>query len=239
MAQLGNDQMSGEPGTANGSTPDNSDYCAPFLDALPVSGAAISTVGDLARVPETLCASDVQAARLDELQFDLGEGPCWQVKATKLPVLEPDVRTHPNRAWPLFSDALQKLPVRAMFAFPLMIGPMNVGVVDLYSLSPGSLDRKLEEDAARLAQTASRQVLREMVSRMADEFERESPVQREFSRRTVYQATGMVVAQLQISAEDAALVLRAHAFAAGRSVRDVAEDVLAWRLDFSAGGENV
>jgi hypothetical protein len=230
--------MPGEVETVDESMPEHRDYCAPFLSALPVSGAAISTVGELARVPETLCASDAQAARLDELQFDLGEGPCWQAKATKLPVLEPDVRTHPNNAWPLFFDALQKLPVRAMFAFPLMIGPMSVGVVDLYSSSPGSLGPRLEKEAGRLAQEASRRVLSEMVSRMTDEFEGQTALEKEFSRRTIYQATGMVIAQLQISADDAALVLRAHAFAAGRPVRDVAEDVLAWRLDFSASGDN-
>jgi hypothetical protein len=119
-----------------------------------------------------------------------------------------------------------------------MIGPMSVGVVDLYSSSPGSLGPRLEKEAGRLAQEASRRVLSEMVSRMTDEFEGQTALEKEFSRRTIYQATGMVIAQLQISADDAALVLRAHAFAAGRPVRDVAEDVLAWRLDFSASGDN-
>lgn len=38
------------------------------------------------------------------------------------------------------------------------------------------------------------------------------------SRATVHQATGMVIAQLGVSAEDALAVLRAHAFAGDRSL---------------------
>ena len=42
----------------------------------PVTGSAVSTVGGFLG-SETVAASDEYAARLDELQFDLGEGPCW------------------------------------------------------------------------------------------------------------------------------------------------------------------
>jgi hypothetical protein len=37
------------------------------------------------------------------------------------------------------------------------------------------------------------------------------------SRREIHQATGMVLAQLNIAVDDAALLLRAHAFASGRT----------------------
>jgi hypothetical protein len=205
------------------------------LATLPVTGAAISTLGSLAIAPETLCASDAQAAQLDELQFDLGEGPCWQAKKSLRPVLEPDVRAGANTSWPAFSSAIQETPVRAMFAFPLMIGPLVIGIVDLYSLAPGSLGSVHENEAERLARVASRQVLRAIVGSLSSEpDEAESRSEHEFSRRRIHQATGMVIARLQLSAEAAALVLRAHAFSVGRPVREIAEDVLAWRLDFSA-----
>ena len=53
-----------------------SGFCRPFVDFLPITGASVSTVGNFLG-SETLSASDDVAARLDELQFDLGEGPCW------------------------------------------------------------------------------------------------------------------------------------------------------------------
>ncbi|WP_375372628.1 ANTAR domain-containing protein [Clavibacter capsici] len=49
----------------------------------------------------------------------------------------------------------------------------------------------------------------------------------------MHQATGMVIAQMGLSAADALLVLRGHAFATNRSVRDVANDVVERRLDFT------
>jgi hypothetical protein len=52
------------------------------------------------------------------------------------------------------------------------------------------------------------------------------------SRSVVYQATGMVSVQLQVSPEDALAMLRAHAFAHGTTLNEIAEHVVARRLDF-------
>lgn len=207
-------------------------YCAPFLSLIPVTGAAISTIGTLV-APETVCASDSAAARLDEVQFDLGEGPCWEALATGRPVLERDIRNSDRGVWPAFVEAVRDLPVRGMYAFPLTIGRMNVGVIDLYSTNVSDLAAGHQRDAEALADIAARQILRELVMRSGDENEDDRGG--EFSRRTIHQATGMVLAQLNVSAEDAALILRAHAYASGRPLRDVADDVLARRLDFATG----
>jgi AmiR/NasT family two-component response regulator len=50
------------------------------------------------------------------------------------------------------------------------------------------------------------------------------------SRAEVSQATGMLMAQLDIDAAAALARLRAHAYASGRSATDVARDILAYRL---------
>ena len=207
-------------------------YCAPFLSVMPVTGAAISTIGELA-APETLCATDAAAARLDEVQFDLGEGPCWEALATGRPVFERDVRTSTRGAWPAFIEAVRDLPVRGMFAFPLTIGRLNVGIIDLYSEQPTDLLDRHQRDAEALASIAARQILRELVMRSGDE-EEDDPAG-EFSRRSIHQATGMVLAQLNVTADDAGLILRAHAYASDRSLQEVADDVLARRLDFASG----
>ncbi|WIB11698.1 ANTAR domain-containing protein [Curtobacterium sp. MCPF17_052] len=52
------------------------------------------------------------------------------------------------------------------------------------------------------------------------------------SGRHVHQATGMVVAQLDLTAEDALLVLRARAFADGLPLHAVAQGVIERRIDF-------
>jgi hypothetical protein len=53
------------------------------------------------------------------------------------------------------------------------------------------------------------------------------------NRAEIHQATGMVVAQLGVSAADALARLRAHAFAEQRLLGDVARDVVARRLCFT------
>ena len=63
-----------------------SSLCQPFLNVLPVTGASISMLKSPFRT-EVVCASDALAARLDELQIDLGEGPCWDAVSTLQPVL--------------------------------------------------------------------------------------------------------------------------------------------------------
>src|SRR4051812_5606330 len=96
-------------------------FARPFVDVLPVSGAAVSTVGDVLG-SETLSATDDLAARLDELQFDLSEGPCWDAIHGRLPVLEPVMGARPN--WPAFTAAASEFGVTSIFAFPLLVGTL-------------------------------------------------------------------------------------------------------------------
>src|SRR3954463_7030993 len=50
------------------------DFASSLVDALPISGASVATVGGMIG-SETVSASDGLAAHLDELQFDFTEGP--------------------------------------------------------------------------------------------------------------------------------------------------------------------
>jgi hypothetical protein len=52
------------------------------------------------------------------------------------------------------------------------------------------------------------------------------------SRARVNQATGMVMAQLRVSPDDALAVLRAHAYAHGRALSEVSDDIIGGGLDF-------
>jgi hypothetical protein len=203
------------------------EFSAPFLRVFPVAGAAVSTVGDFMG-SETLSASDEQAARLDELQFDLGEGPCWTALRSARPVLEPDLR-HPQNHWPAFTAAARDFDVRSMFAFPVLVGSLRIGAIDLYSRQPIELDRDQVRQAGAMADVIGRHVLRRAVAGIGVDDEPTTP----YSRRLAHQATGVVLAQLDISADDARLVLHGHAFSTGRPVMEVAQDVIDGRLKFS------
>lgn len=217
----------------------NTSLCAPFLDVLPVDGAGISTLGHPFG-SETVCASNQLVAHLDEVQMDLGEGPCWRAQATRRPVLTPDIRDGSRDAWPVFAEAIQDDNVAALYAFPLIIGPLCIGAIDLYSVTAGRLSDTQVADATELAGIVARQVLRctlsDRESKVRDEA---SDAAIEYSRRVVHQATGMVLAQLNVPAADALLIIRGHAFADGRTVRHIATEIVERKLDLAHGHAGV
>ncbi len=202
--------------------------CAPFLTITPATGASISYLGT-ATAQATICASDDTAARLDELQFDLGEGPCWEAMRSGAPALHSDIQNRADPGWPEFARAIHGEPVGAMFAFPLVVSSLEIGAVDLYTTAPGSLSSYEIADAATLASLAAWQVLRRVLTGHEDSGIEGSP----YSRREIHQATGMVIAQLDVTAEDALLLLRAHAFSRSLSVREIAAEIVERRLSFS------
>ena len=53
------------------------------------------------------------------------------------------------------------------------------------------------------------------------------------SGRWFHQATGMVVAQLRLTPEDALVLIRAHAYAHDQSLDEVAQQILSQHLDFT------
>jgi ANTAR domain/GAF domain len=199
-----------------------------LIEAIPVTGASVSTLGPMLGT-ETLSSTDQQVARLDELQFDLGEGPCWEALATGGPVFEPALQLRPAHLWPAFLAAVRRESVGAMYAFPLGLGPLHFGAIDLYDVRPRELSDRHAEQAAALAEIISRRVLRSALERAADAGQDD---RNPFSRRAVQQATGYVIAQLGVTAQDAELLLQGRAFVEGRSVREVAEDVLTRRSGF-------
>lgn len=209
------------------------DLCVPFLDMLPVTGVAISTVGNPFG-SETICASDAAAARLDEIQLDLGEGPCWEAIRTGSPVLVQDVQGAASRRWPVALQGLQAAGLGAVFAFPMRFGALDIGAVDLYTDVPGALLAEHQARAVALTAAVSRRVLRQALERAESDADgRPVTDAGRYSRREVHQASGMLAAQTDADVDDSLLILRGHAYAAGRSVRDLAADVVARVVDFT------
>jgi hypothetical protein len=118
--------------------------------------------------------------------------------------------------------------VRSLYAFPLFIGTVSIGSIAIYSVAVRDLSGADLTGMSRLAAIVSGTLLRRALDRLeADDDWPGGP----YSRRTVHQATGMVAARNGIDVEDALLLLRGHAYAADRPVRDVAADVIARTLD--------
>lgn len=206
------------------------DLCAPFVELLPVSGASISVFRDGGN-PSTVCSSDAVAARLDAMQFALGEGPRWEVARTGQPAISADVTHDPHPEWPIFGAKIASLGVGALFAFPIMTGAVMMGVVDLYRRTPGILDPTATSAARSLARRVATPAVLEAL-RSAELHPSTERTRAPALRREVHQAVGMVFVQLEVTTSEALALLRAHAFATDRTLEDVARDVVDRRIDF-------
>ena len=202
-----------------------------FVSRLPVDGASISAVSATGSTA-IVSSSDDLAARLEQLQFDLGEGPRFRALRLARPVLISDVQTADRSEWPMFAHAITQTRARAVFSFPMRLGAAVVGVADLYRLTPGMLSDVDIMVGAMVARAVAERALALAAKDAVSEAEETAQVFPGI-RRHVHQAVGMVAVQLDTTATDALARLRAHAFAANRSLDDVARDVVARVLDFT------
>lgn len=207
--------------------------CRACVDGLDVDGAAISVLTtSVAR--ETLYASDATAELLEDLQFTLNEGACLQAAASRSPVLVPDLHDSIEVArWPIFGAAvMEQSAVRALFALPLQWGAVNLGVLDLYRMAPGGLSGEQWRDALSAADAAALMLLGVRTDPAGDGAVGwlDGSVG---TRAEIHQATGMVLVQLGVGADEALARLRGHAFVEQRLLIDVARDVVARRLTFT------
>lgn len=206
--------------------------CELCVDMLGLSGAGISLVTAEGN-HGVVCATDPVAQEIERLQLTLGEGPCVDAAGAQSPVLVPDLARPEGidvGRWPVFLPAAQGAGAAAIFAFPLLVGAVSVGVLDMYRATPGELTRDELPAALMAADAAALAVLdREVADGGAPGVDDGTS----FYNPLLHQATGMVMVQLGVSSPDAFLALRARAFAAGRPLSAVAADVVARRLRLS------
>ena len=200
-------------------------------DAMDVTGVGLSLMTG-AGPSAVLAASDGSARVIEELQFSLGEGPCIDSVKTGRPVLHGDLAQTALQLWPGFTAGALDAGVAAVFAFPLQVGAITLGALDLSRDTVGPLEDVDVREAMALAAAATALLLHlQMMSEPGDVHAdlADSLV----DRAVVHQASGMVAVQMETDLADALTVLRARAFASGRPIVDVAHDVVARNLRFS------
>jgi hypothetical protein len=183
-----------------------------------------------------VCTTDDVSARIEDLQYTLGEGPCIDAHRGHVPVAEPDL-THPAEVrWPQFARGAVAAGARAVFGFPLSVDDVHVGALNLYRDVAGPLTVDQHADAVIVSQVAARAVLGMQADASSGALGDALGAGGNF-RFVVHQAAGMVAVQLGIPVGDALARLRAHAFAGDRPLTDIAEDVVArtLRLDGDTG----
>ena len=206
--------------------------CRLCVDMLGVTGAGISMLTTSGR-REVVCVTDEVAARIEGLQQEHDEGPSVDAVRGGLPVLVADLLARDDLAierWPEFTSGVRAAGVRAVFAFPLQLGGLSLGALDLYRDAPGSLLDDGLPNAIMASDAAALSVLNEGQGRR-DQHADDDHV-RPVWQMQVHQAAGMVKVQLGITIEEAMLALRARAFSTSRPLAEVATEVVERRLRF-------
>ncbi len=214
--------------------------CRACVEVLDVDGAAVSLI-DHGETRGTFGSSGALSKQIDEFQFTFGEGPCLDAVRRGVPVLVEDLTDLREVRWPAFTGKMLENGIRAVFALPVHVASVPVAALDLFRLNPGPLSSHALRAGLWAADLAAVPVLDLMTAAKAwndassddDGF----PGLGSSDRVEVYQATGMLIVQLNVEPAEALVRLRAYAFAHGATASEVAWAIVERRLWFDDDGE--
>ncbi|MFN2563242.1 MAG: GAF and ANTAR domain-containing protein [Jatrophihabitans sp.] len=170
--------------------------------------------------PITLAATTELARRVDELEYDSGEGPCLDAidddDITAVADLERDPR------WPKFSaKAIEETPIRSMFGVRVFLGGDDRGALNFYAPEPGAFTDLDLGIGAMLSAMASLALQNAVAQRKTDNLK----VALESSRQ-IGTAIGILMSSRLITADRAFDELRTVSQHTHRKIRDVAAEVM-------------
>jgi GAF domain len=204
--------------------------CFASASVVRLVGAGVVLVSG-GRTLGNVCASNALAEAIEEVQYTLGEGPCMDAFSSKTPVLAPDLASPELNRWSGFCEGALGLGVRAAFGFPLLVGRICIGALNLYHDRVGELTDDQYADAVTVAHVVARRVLgwqsEADKGTLAWQLE-----QVPAHRAVIHQASGMISVQAAVAVDDGLDLLRAHAFSEGRALSQVAKEVVVGTLRF-------
>ena len=127
-----------------------------IVDVLPISAAGVTVIAPGVN-PRYVAASDGSAMRFEQLQTELGQGPCIAAYETGEAVAVPDLRD--DDRFPDFAPRALEQGLGAVFTFPLRRDDNQLGALDLYRSVPGMLAPDVMVAAQTLADVAAAYLL--------------------------------------------------------------------------------
>jgi hypothetical protein len=202
--------------------------CRALATHLGLDGAAVNLMtrpGD----DWVVASADERSMRIGELPFTLGEGPSLEALAHGRPVIVTDLSVTSTTQWAGYASSALELGVGAVFAIPLHVGAVQLGVLEAYAYGPRALE---DEELAMLlsfAQVGTEMLLDGQVEMSDGTFDGRLTVALDH-RAEVHQAQGMLMVDLGIGLAEALVRMRAHAFSRDLALIDVARAIIAGRV---------
>jgi hypothetical protein len=200
--------------------------CVGAVRVLGAGGGAL-TVSTAEPERLTLHATDTVAAQLQKLEEVLGEGPSWDAYTSGSPVLADLSEQSCIRRWPVFTSAVRRggIDLVSVLAVPMRPVRQPIGVFALHDLP-----RMPVEELTGSAQYLADAIAVALVDNAGPLDTTARDTWAAWAR--IHQAIGMVIAQLTFSSDDAAALLRAHAYASDTTLAEIAGQVVQRRLAF-------
>jgi GAF domain-containing protein/ANTAR domain-containing protein len=198
--------------------------CRAATASLDIRGAVVHVMTGTG-AGAVVAGSDETVQRVAELAFSAGEGPCLDAFGQSRPVLVADLLGEGQHRWPGYVTAMREEEIRASFSFPLHIGAVRLGVLDLYGERAGALVPEQLSLALVFAELATERLLGPAPDRTSGSLEGRLLGAME-RRAEIHQAQGMVMVDLAVDLAAALALMRAHAFSRGQPLIEVAHEIL-------------
>ncbi|MBW3606225.1 MAG: GAF and ANTAR domain-containing protein [Actinobacteria bacterium] len=204
-----------------------SDLAGELKRVLDVAGAGVM-LADENNDLRFVSSSDEVLTRLEDLQIELGEGPCLRAYRTAAPVIATDL--HDDERFPNFGPRAVESGMVAVFSYPLQYEEQVFGALNLYRREPGTLDEQQQDLGAAFSDISTLYLMH------GSDDERREQVNRQLqgaldSRVIIEQAKGFVAASCGLAISDAFEVIRRYARGNGRKLREVASQIVQGHLE--------
>jgi len=165
-------------------------------------------------------ATDDVMRLIDELQNEVGEGPCLEASTDNIAQVDNDITQHSR--WPrLAAVVLERTPVRAMLGVPLMDGRQRSGALNVYADRADVFDDDAVATAAILAAFASVALAGVRHAQRANQLEEGMATNREIGA-----AIGILMATHGITQDEAFELLSKASQRLNRKLRDIATGIV-------------
>jgi signal transduction protein with GAF and PtsI domain len=173
--------------------------------------------------PRWVAVSDAAMELLEQVQHDVGEGPCLAAFAEDRVVAVEDLQS--ERVWDRIAAVVGQLQVRGVLSVPVRLADQPVGTLDVYMTQPRVWSPGEVEALGALAMVTA-----ELVSTGVELANRELEVaqlRRALTSRVwIEQAKGVLAATRGVSPEAAFQQLRKRARSSSRKLTDLAQEVV-------------
>ena len=182
-----------------------------------------------------LVAASTEQARLVELfQIQVDQGPCLDSYRTGLPVIVHDIAAADAIArWPRFTAAAAEMGFANVHAIPMRLRDQIIGTLNLFGSTPDGLDPAVARVARALVDVATIGILQERATREQELVAGQLQVALN-SRVVIEQAKGILAERLQMTPDQAFLMLRQYSRANNLPLTRLAGDVISGTASISA-----